>query len=65
MVKRKITLKVKNARRMVEVLEKLSELNIDLEAEGRPGVVTVVVHGTKEDIRRTVTKLREFTEKLL
>jgi hypothetical protein len=60
MAKRKITLKVGNIGRMVEFMEKLGELNIDLEAEGRPGTVTVVVHGSKEEIRQSIAKIREL-----
>ncbi len=45
---------------MVELMEKLERLDIDLEAEARPGTITIVLHGTEDDIRNSVSKLREL-----
>jgi hypothetical protein len=60
MAKRKIKLKAGGAGRLVEIMERLGELDIDLEAEGRPGAITVVLHGSKEEIRQSIAKLREL-----
>jgi hypothetical protein len=60
MAKRKITLKAENVGRMVEILEKLGELDIDLDAEGRPGTITVVVQGSKEQVRQSIAKIRKL-----
>ncbi len=60
MEKRKITLKVESTERMVELMEKLETLDLDLEAEARPGEITIDLHGTKEGIRKSFSKLHKL-----
>lgn len=60
MAKRKITIEARGASRLIEIMEKLGELDIDLEAEAKPGSVTVVMHGSKEEIRKSMKKLRSL-----
>jgi hypothetical protein len=61
-MKRRLKLKVHDTPAMVEMLKKLTTLDADLDAEGRFGSVSVTLYGTKEEIRRTLEKLREFAK---
>jgi hypothetical protein len=60
MAKRKVILKVENSTSMVNLMEKLGQLDVDLEADARPGSVAVTMHGTEEKIKSVVVKLREL-----
>jgi len=61
-MKKRLNLKVQSTSQMLEILEKLGTLNADLDAEGRPGTISLTLYGSKEEIRRTLEKLRELTK---
>ena len=53
-------MRVKDTAQTLSLLERLGTLSVDLEAESRAGLVRIVVHGTKEEIRELEQKVREF-----
>lgn len=59
-IKRTLNVRVKNTAQMLSLMKKLGTLNVDLEAESRPGLVRIVVHGTKDEIRELELKVRGF-----
>ncbi len=60
MAKRIINVPVKDTDKMLYLMERLSTLNLDLEAESRPGFVRIVAHGGKDEIRSIELKIKEF-----
>ena len=58
--KRTLNVRVKNTPQMLDLMKKLGTLDIDLEAESKPGLVRIVAHGTKEEIRNLELKIREL-----
>ncbi len=53
-------MRVKDTNQMLDLMKKLGTFNMELEAESRPGLVRIVVHGTKEETRNLELKIREL-----
>lgn len=59
--KRVFNLRTQDTREMLDLMEKLGKLNIDLEAESRPGLVRIVAHGTDEEIKKFGLEIKKIT----
>lgn len=59
-LKRVFNVRAKDTAQIIDLMRKLGTLNMELEAESKPGLVRIVVHGTKEEIREFELKVKEF-----
>lgn len=59
-LKRIFNVRVRDTAQLIDLMKKLGTLNVGLEAESRPGLVRIVVHGTEEEIRGFELKIKEF-----
>ncbi len=60
-IKRTFNVRVGGTDKMLGLMEKLTTLDVEVEAEARPRLVRIVAHGTKEEIQALESKLKEFT----
>jgi len=56
-LKRTLTVKVANTGQAVELMRVLSELDADIIAESRLGVVKIRIYGSKDEIRDLARKI--------
>jgi hypothetical protein len=56
-IKRTLTVKVANTGQAVELMRILGELDADIIAESRPGVVKIRIYGSKDEIRDLARKI--------
>ncbi len=58
--KRVINVPVRDTAQMLDLMKRLGTLNADLEAETRPGLVRVVLHGTPAEVQELDLKIKDF-----
>lgn len=63
-MKKQVMLKTTSPSEMIAVLEKLGNLPVDLNAEGRGKTITLTLYGEREEIRRNLQKIKELTDKI-
>jgi hypothetical protein len=56
-LKRTLSIKVANTGQAVELMRMLSELDADIIAESRPGVVNIRIYGSKDEVRDLARKI--------
>jgi hypothetical protein len=56
-IKRTLSIKVANTGQAVELMRMLGELDADIIAESRPGVVIIRIYGSKYEIRDLARKI--------
>jgi hypothetical protein len=56
-LKRTLSIKVANTGQAVELMRMLGELDADIIAESRPGVVKIRIFGSKDEIRNLARKI--------
>ena len=56
-IKRTLSVKVANTGQSVELMRMLGELDADIIAESRPGVVKIRIYGSKDEIRDLSRKI--------
>ena len=60
-LKRTLSVKVANTGQAVELMRALGELEADIIAESRPGVVKIRIYGSKEEVRDISRKILAIT----
>jgi len=60
-LKRVLSVKVADTRQAVEIMRALGELEADIIAESRPGVVKIRIYGSKEEVRDLTRKILAIT----
>lgn len=56
-LKRTLSVKVANTGQAIELMRMLGELDADIIAESRPGVVKIRIYGSKDEIRDLARKI--------
>lgn len=51
---------VRDTGQMLDLMKKLGTLEIDLEAESRPGLVRLVLHGSQTEVQALELEVKEF-----
>ncbi len=51
---------VRDTAQMLDFMKKLGTLDADLEAESRPGLVRIVLHGSGAEVQGMEQKIRDF-----
>ncbi|MFH1820962.1 MAG: hypothetical protein ABH852_00750 [Methanobacteriota archaeon] len=59
-IRRAVKVPVKDTDQMSVLMKKLGTLEADLEAEFRPGLVSIVLHGSAADVQALELKIKEF-----
>jgi len=60
-IKRTLSVKVADAGQAVELMRALGELEADIIAESRPGIVKIRIYGSKEEVRDLTRKILVIT----
>ncbi len=58
--RRVINVPVQDTAMMLDLMKRLGTLDADLEAESRPGLVRVVLHGTPAEVKELELKIKDF-----
>lgn len=58
--RRVVNVPIKDTAQMLDLMKKLGTLGADLEAESRPGLVKIVLHGAGEEVQELEIKIKEF-----
>jgi len=58
--KRVVNVSVKDTAQMLDFMKKLGTLEADLEAESRPGLVRIVLHGSGAEVQDLELKIKGF-----
>ena len=58
--RRVLSVSVKDTSQMLDLMKKLGTLDADLEAESRPGLVKIVLHGAGEEVQELEIKIKEY-----
>jgi hypothetical protein len=61
-IKRTLTVRVANTGQAVELMRMLGELDADIIAESRPGVVKIRIYGSKDEIRDLARKISSVAD---
>lgn len=56
-LKRVLSVKVADTKQAVELMRALGELEADIIAESRPGIVKIRIYGSKEEVRDLTHKI--------
>lgn len=59
-VKRVVNVPLKDTGQLLDLMKKLGTLEADLEAESRPGLVRIVLHGSEAEVQTLELKIKEF-----
>jgi len=60
-LKRVLSVKVADTGQAVEIMRALGELEADIIAESRPGIVKIRIYGSKEEVRDLTRKILAIT----
>jgi len=58
--KRVVNIPVQDTAQMLDFMKKLGTLDADLEAESRPGIVRIVLHGSSAEVQELELKIKDF-----
>ena len=58
--KRTFNVRVNDTEQMLDLMKKLGETDLEMEAESRPGSVRIVAHGTDEELSGLELKIKGF-----
>jgi hypothetical protein len=56
-IKRTLSVKVADTGQAVEIMRALGELEADIIAESRPGIIKIRIYGSKEEVRGLARKI--------
>ena len=62
-LKKVLNLRVKDAGHAIKLLQALSEMNIDVVANSRPGAVKIRIYGSREEVESAERKIAALVEK--
>ncbi len=58
--KRVVNIPVRDSAQMLEIMKRLGTLDADLEAETRPGLIRIVLHGSSAEVQDLELKIKDF-----
>lgn len=58
--KRVVNIPVQDTAQMLDLMKRLRTLDADLEAESRPGLVRIVLHGSGAEVQDLELKIKDF-----
>lgn len=61
-LKRVLNFHINDSTNLIKIMEGLTKLNIDLEAESTPSSVKITIYGTRDKIKTTSNKIRKIVE---
>jgi hypothetical protein len=58
--RRVVNIPVQDTAQMLDFMKRLGTLDADLEAESRPGLVRIVLHGSSAEVHDLELKIKDF-----
>lgn len=60
--KRVLSFHIDDSEHLIEIMEGLSNLNVNLEADSTPSSVKITIYGSREKVKNTSKKIRSLVE---
>ncbi len=61
--KRVLNYPIESSNQLIEIVEGLTEINVDMDVDSTPSSIEIVLHGSEDDIRNAVNKVENLVEK--
>ncbi|MBS3815114.1 MAG: hypothetical protein KGY45_00970 [Hadesarchaea archaeon] len=59
---RELNFQIKDSEHLIKIVEGLTNINADIDAESDPSTIKITIYGSKEKIKQTSKKIRSLVE---